>query len=48
MTALRRFTGFFNIEPGEERLVGLLVLLSFSLGLGVVFVQSMAFGVLNH
>ena len=45
MTALRRFTGFFNIEPGEERLVGLLVLLYFILALGFVFVQSMAFGV---
>ena len=45
MTPLRRFTGFLNIEPGEERLIGLLVLLYFSLALGVVFVQSMAFGV---
>ena len=41
----RRFAAFFNIEPGEERLVGLLVLLYFILALGFVFVQSMAFGV---
>ncbi len=45
LTAFQRFTGFFNIEPGEERLVGLLVLLYFILALGFVFVQSMAFGV---
>ena len=45
LTPLRRFTAFFNIEPGEERLIGLLVLLYFVLALGFVFVQSMAFGV---
>jgi ATP:ADP antiporter, AAA family len=45
MTPLRRFAAFFNIEPGEGRLVGLLVLLYFILALGFVFVQSMAFGV---
>lgn len=43
--SLRKFTSFLNIEPGEERLIGLLVLLYFSLALGVFFVQSMAFGV---
>jgi len=41
----RRITAFLNIEPGEERLISLLVLLYFILSLGVVFVQSMAFGV---
>ena len=44
-TIPRKFTAFLNIEPGEERLIGLLVLLYFSLAFGVVFVQSMAFGV---
>jgi ATP:ADP antiporter, AAA family len=42
---LRRLTNFLKIKPGEERLVGLLVLLYFILALGFVFVQSMAFGV---
>ena len=45
MTTSRRIATFFNVEPGEERLVGLLVLLYFVLALGFVFVQSMAFGV---
>ena len=40
-----KIIAFLKIEPGEERMVGLLILLNFSLGLGVVFVQSMAFGV---
>lgn len=45
MTLFRRIAAFFNIETGEERLVGLLVLFYFVLGLGFVFVQSMAFGI---
>ena len=45
MTPWRRFITFLNIEPREERLVGMLVLLYFILALGFVFVQSMAFGV---
>jgi AAA family ATP:ADP antiporter len=45
LTPWQRFAVFFNIEPGEERLIGLLVLLYFVLALGFVFVQSMAFGV---
>jgi ATP/ADP translocase len=36
---------FLKVEAGEERLIGLLVLLYFILALGFVFVQSMAFGV---
>lgn len=40
----RRFIAFLNIEPGEERLIGLLILMYFILALGFVFVQSMAFG----
>ncbi len=43
--ASRKFTAFLNIEPGEERLIGLLVLLYFIMALGFVFVQAMAFGV---
>ncbi len=45
MPTLRRATTFFNIWPGEERLIGLLVLLYFVLALAYVLVQSMAFGV---
>ena len=45
MSIFRRITSFFNIQPGEERLVGLLALLYFTMALGFVFVQSMAFGV---
>jgi ATP/ADP translocase/HEAT repeat protein len=45
MHKFRRITTFFNIEPGEERLIGLLILLYFILALGFVFVQSMAFGI---
>lgn len=42
---MRRITTFLNIRSGEERLAGLLIFLYFSLAFGVVFVQSMAFGV---
>lgn len=45
MQKFRRFVTFFNIQPGEERLIGLLVLLYFLLALGFVFVESMAFGI---
>ena len=45
MPRFRRITAFLNIEPGEERLIGLLILLYFLLALGFVFVQSIAFGV---
>jgi len=41
----QRLTAFLKIESGEERLIGLLVLLYFVIALGFVFVQSMAFGV---
>jgi len=44
-TPFLKFSSFLNIEPGEGPLIGWLVLLYFSLSLGVVFVQSMAFGV---
>jgi len=40
-----RFITFLKVKPGEERLIGLLVLLYFILALGFVFVQSMAFGI---
>jgi AAA family ATP:ADP antiporter len=45
MHEFRRLVTFFNIKPGEERLVGYLVLLSFVLELAFVLLQSMAFGV---
>jgi ATP/ADP translocase len=41
----QRITAFLKVKPGEERLIGLLVLLYFILALGFVFVQSMAFGI---
>lgn len=41
----QRFITFLKVKPGEERLIGLLVLLYFILALGFVFVQSMAFGI---
>jgi len=41
----QRFITFLKIKPGEERLIGLLVLHYFILALGFVFVQSMAFGI---
>ena len=44
MRKSRRLASFFNIQPGEERLIGALVLYYFLLALGFVFVQSMAFG----
>ena len=37
---------FLNIERGEERLIGLLVLLYLTLTLGFVFIQFMTFGIL--
>ncbi len=45
MHRLRHIAALLNIEPGEERLIGLLALLYFVLSLGFVFVQSMAFGI---
>jgi CRP-like cAMP-binding protein/ATP/ADP translocase/HEAT repeat protein len=45
MNKFRRFTTFFKIQPGEERVTGLLVLLYFALALAYVLIQSMAFGV---
>ena len=45
MSPLRRVIQFMNIQPGEERLVGLLVLLNFLLSMSYTFIQSMAFGV---
>lgn len=44
MIRLRQFTRFLNIEPGEERLIGLLILLYFVLTLAFTLVESMAFG----
>jgi hypothetical protein len=44
MNTVRRLVTFYNIEPREERLIGLLVLLAFTLELAFVFIQSMAFG----
>ena len=41
----QRLLKFLNIQAGEERLIGLLILLYFILALGFVFVQSMAFGI---
>ncbi|MGD8406045.1 MAG: Npt1/Npt2 family nucleotide transporter [Anaerolineales bacterium] len=41
----QRITAFLKVKPGEERLIGLLVLFYFILALGFVFVQSMAFGI---
>ena len=41
----QRFAAFLSVEPGEERLIGLLILLYFILAFGFVFVQSMAFGI---
>jgi hypothetical protein len=43
--SFRKYFAFLNVEPGEERLIGLLVLLYFIMELGFVFLQSMAFGV---
>jgi len=45
MRKLHRFVTFLNIQPGEEHLIGSLVLLAFLLELAFVFIQSMAFGV---
>ncbi|HLO18074.1 MAG TPA: MFS transporter, partial [Anaerolineales bacterium] len=45
MHKIRKFVTFLNIQPGEERLIGLLILLYFILALGFVFVQSMTFGI---
>src|SRR5574339_530734 len=45
MQRIHRFARLFNIEPGEEHLIGSLILLYFITALGFVFVQSMAFGV---
>lgn len=45
MQRFHRFARLFNIEPGEEHLIGSLILLYFITALGFVFVQSMAFGV---
>ncbi len=45
ISIFRRILTFFNILPGEQRLVGLLTLLYCSMAFGFVFVQSMAFGV---
>ena len=45
MHNFRRLATFLKIEPGEERLIGLLTLLYFILSLGFVFVQSMAFSI---
>lgn len=44
MDQMRRIATFFNIQPGEERLIGLLILFYFVLALAFVFIQSMAFG----
>jgi AAA family ATP:ADP antiporter len=44
MNKIRRIATFFNIQPGEERLIGLLILFYFVLALAFVFIQSMAFG----
>jgi len=45
MNYLRRIPAILKIHPGEERLVGLLIALYFTLAMGFVFIQSMAFGV---
>lgn len=44
MRKANKFLAFFNIQPGEEHLIGLLVLLAFALELALVLLQSMAFG----
>ena len=45
MRKLHQFLIFLKIQPGEERLIGLLILLAFALELAVVLILSMAFGV---
>lgn len=45
MQRFRRFAMFLNLQPREERLTGLLVLLSLTLELAFVLIQSMAFGI---
>jgi HEAT repeat protein len=45
MRRFHRLITFFNIKPGEERVVGLLFLLAFILDLAFAFIQSMAFGI---
>ena len=44
MRKANRFLAFFSIQPGEEYLIGLLILLAFALELALVLLQSMAFG----
>ncbi len=45
MTIGRRVSAILQIQPGEERLIGLLVLFYFVLAMAFVFVQSIAFGI---
>jgi hypothetical protein len=45
MHRFQRLVTFLKIEPGEERLIGLLVSLNFILSLGFVFMESMVFGI---
>lgn len=45
MRTIRRFAVFLNIQPGEERIIGLLVLLALMLEPAYVLIQSMSFGI---
>src|SRR5512138_1167557 len=45
MQRSRKLVKFLNIQPGDERSIGNLVLLAFLLDLALVLIQSAAFGV---